>query len=68
MEFTIPVHPDEKHLPRSYIQFQTSEGEVIVLAGVPMNGPKTLKMISKTLDVWKPALVRPEPPELEFSI
>lgn len=58
-----PIHPDEENLPRSIMQFQLPSGQVASLSGVPIQGPKTLDMLIQILNVWKPAIVKPDPPD-----
>lgn len=66
--FVVPIHPDDLDLPRSHIEFATESGEPIVLHNLPIQGRKTLEMLSETLELWKPALVTPDPPESEYEI
>ncbi len=67
MDFSIPcpVHPTEKHLPRSDIRYKSLDGQVIEILNVPVQGVKTLEALLATLEIWKPVIVAPE---LDYQI
>jgi len=56
---SIPIHPDEAHIPHSLINLPLPSGKIVTLSG-PL-GPKTLSMMHDTLIICRDALVaRPE--------
>ena len=56
-----PVYPTEKDLPRSDLRLRLCGGEIVEVLNVPLQGPKTLAALLKTLELWKPVIVGPEP-------
>jgi len=62
IEIPIPIHPSERDMPRSLINYQLPSGKVVTLNGLPMQGPKTIQAIKDTLEIWKPSIVCDDPP------
>ena len=60
-EIPVPVHATEKSLPRSFVRYQLRSGKVIELRNVPLQGPKTLRNILDTLQIWQRAEEEPAP-------
>ena len=61
----VPVHPTEKHLPRSDLRYKLLDGGVVELLNMPVQGPKTLESLLAILEIWKPTIVTPD---LEYQI
>lgn len=60
----IPVHPEDAHLPLSFVQIKLPSGAV-AQATFPIQGARTIDAMIAILEIWKPTLVFPHS---EFSI
>ena len=66
LSIPVPVHPTETHLPRSDVRLLLCHGGIIEVLGVPLQGPRTLEAMLKTLEIWKPTIVKGKP-EYQFN-